>query len=202
MIMIDTTALLTWFDLHERPLPWRKKTPQLGDFDQRGHELINTCVAVKLQWQEWIERWPTPLISRKLARPRSHGPGQVGHMLYCVQIVRTGTVDKHGGEFDNVDELRTAWYRRLYCAWWRAYFGQDVPVVDINVPYRRAVTGTLQPQPSTKELTCRRSHHRSAVFGRIDGTGGIGVHGEKPKVRRVPDCAQLSVAATWVPAAE
>ncbi|MDN5784422.1 MAG: A/G-specific adenine glycosylase, partial [Corynebacterium casei] len=59
--MIDTAALLIWFDLNERPLPWRNKTTSAWGILISEVMSQQTPVArVAPQWQEWIERWPTP----------------------------------------------------------------------------------------------------------------------------------------------
>ena len=162
MIMIDTAALLTWFDLHERPLPWRKKnTSAWGILISEVMSQQTPVSRVAPQWQEWIECWPTPADFAKASKAevlRAWGklgyPRRALRLHECAQAI----VDKHGGEVpDNVDELLALPGIGAYTA--RAvacfHFGQNVPVVDTNVRrvYGRAVTGQfLQPQPSTKEL--------------------------------------------------
>jgi A/G-specific adenine glycosylase len=51
--------LLAWFDVHERPLPWRSSTPWgvlVSEF-----MLQQTPVdRVLPRWHEWLERWPRP----------------------------------------------------------------------------------------------------------------------------------------------
>ncbi|EFG81298.1 A/G-specific adenine glycosylase [Corynebacterium ammoniagenes] len=160
--MIDTSALLTWFDLNERPLPWRdKNTSAWGVLISEVMSQQTPVARVAPQWQEWISRWPTPTDFAQASKAevlRAWGklgyPRRALRLHECAQAI----VDKHGGEVPSgVEELLALPGIGAYTA--RAvacfHFGQNVPVVDTNVRrvYGRAVTGQfLQPQPSTKEL--------------------------------------------------
>lgn len=162
MIMIDTAALLSWFDRHERPLPWRKKdTSAWGILISEVMSQQTPVARVAPQWQEWITRWPTPAdfaTASKAEVLRAWGklgyPRRALRLHECAQAI----VEHHGGEVPSqVDQLLalpgigTYTARAVACF----FFGQNVPVVDTNVRrvYGRAVTGQfLQPQPSTKEL--------------------------------------------------
>lgn len=160
--MIDTAALLTWFDLNERPLPWRNKTTSAWGILISEVMSQQTPVArVAPQWQEWIERWPTPADFAKASKAevlRAWGklgyPRRALRLHECAQAI----VKRHDGAVpSDVDELLVLPGIGAYTA--RAvacfHFQQNVPVVDTNVRrvYGRAVTGQfLQPQPSAKEL--------------------------------------------------
>lgn len=160
--MIDTAALLTWFDLNERPLPWRNKTTSAWGILISEVMSQQTPVArVTPQWQEWIERWPTPADFAKASKAevlRAWGklgyPRRALRLHECAQAI----VKRHDGAVpSDVDELLALPGIGAYTA--RAvacfHFQQNVPVVDTNVRrvYGRAVTGQfLQPQPSAKEL--------------------------------------------------
>lgn len=160
--MIDTAALLTWFDLNERPLPWRSKTTSAWGILISEVMSQQTPVArVAPQWQEWIERWPTPSDFAKTSKAevlRAWGklgyPRRALRLHECAQAI----VKRHDGAVpSDVDELLALPGIGAYTA--RAvacfHFQQNVPVVDTNVRrvYGRAVTGQfLQPQPSAKEL--------------------------------------------------
>ncbi|MDO5507435.1 MAG: A/G-specific adenine glycosylase [Corynebacterium casei] len=160
--MIDTAALLTWFDLNERPLPWRNKTTSAWGILISEVMSQQTPVArVAPQWQEWIERWPTPAAFAKASKAevlRAWGklgyPRRALRLHECAQAI----VKRHDGAVpSDVDELLALPGIGAYTA--RAvacfHFQQNVPVVDTNVRrvYGRAVTGQfLQPQPSAKEL--------------------------------------------------
>ena len=160
--MIDTAALLTWFDLNERPLPWRNKTTSAWGILISEVMSQQTPVArVAPQWQEWIERWPTPADFAKASKAevlRAWGklgyPRRALRLHECAQAI----VKRHDGAVpSDVDELLALPGIGAYTA--RAvacfHFQQNVPVVDTNVRrvYGRAVTGQfLQPQPSAKEL--------------------------------------------------
>lgn len=160
--MIDTAALLTWFDRNERPLPWRNKTTSAWGILISEVMSQQTPVArVAPQWQEWIERWPTPAdfaTASKAEVLRAWGklgyPRRALRLHECAQAI----VKRHDGAVpSDVDELLALPGIGAYTA--RAvacfHFQQNVPVVDTNVRrvYGRAVTGQfLQPQPSAKEL--------------------------------------------------
>lgn len=160
--MIDTAALLTWFDLNERPLPWRNKTTSAWGILISEVMSQQTPVArVAPQWQEWIERWPTPAAFAKASKAevlRAWGklgyPRRALRLHECAQAI---VKRHHGAVPSDVDELLALPGIGAYTA--RAvacfHFQQNVPVVDTNVRrvYGRAVTGQfLQPQPSAKEL--------------------------------------------------
>ncbi|AHI21044.1 MAG: A/G-specific adenine glycosylase [Corynebacterium casei] len=160
--MIDTAALLIWFDLNERPLPWRNKTTSAWGILISEVMSQQTPVArVAPQWQEWIERWPTPADFAKASKAevlRAWGklgyPRRALRLHECAQAI----VKRHDGAVpSDVDELLALPGIGAYTA--RAvacfHFQQNVPVVDTNVRRvcGRAVTGQfLQPQPSAKEL--------------------------------------------------
>ena len=53
------SALLRWFDRHERPLPWRSTTPWgvlVSEFMLQQTPVDRVLPA----WQAWMDRWPTP----------------------------------------------------------------------------------------------------------------------------------------------
>lgn len=52
-------ALLAWFDVNERPLPWRSSTPW-GVFVSEFMLQQTPVQRVLPVWHEWLERWPTP----------------------------------------------------------------------------------------------------------------------------------------------
>jgi A/G-specific adenine glycosylase len=52
-------ALIRWFDVHERPLPWRSTTPWgvlVSEF-MLQQTPVDRVLPV---WPQWMERWPTP----------------------------------------------------------------------------------------------------------------------------------------------
>jgi A/G-specific adenine glycosylase len=52
-------ALLRWFDVHERPLPWRSTSPWgvlVSEF-MLQQTPVDRVLPV---WPRWMERWPTP----------------------------------------------------------------------------------------------------------------------------------------------
>ena len=160
--MIDTSALLTWFDLNERPLPWRNKsTSSWGILISEVMSQQTPVARVAPQWQEWIQRWPTPsdfAQANKAEVLRAWGklgyPRRALRLHECAQAI----VERHNGEVPSqVDELLALPGIGAYTARAVACFAfqQDVPVVDTNVRrvYGRAATGEfLQPQPKAKEL--------------------------------------------------
>jgi A/G-specific adenine glycosylase len=52
------SAVIRWFDVHERPLPWRRTTPWgvlVSEFMLQQTPVDRVLPA----WQRWMDRWPT-----------------------------------------------------------------------------------------------------------------------------------------------
>ena len=144
------SRLLSWFDLHERPLAWREPgTSAWGILLSEVMSQQTPVARVEPVWREWMRRWPDPAAFAQ-ASPATvlRAWGKLGYprralrLLECAQQI----VSLHGGQVpSDVDELLALPGIGDYTARAVACFayGQNVPVVDTNVRrvVRRAVGG-------------------------------------------------------------
>lgn len=139
-------ALLAWFDLNERPLPWRSSTPWgvlVSEF-----MLQQTPVQRVLPvWHEWLERWPTPadLADASLAEAL-RAWGRLGYPRRAARLHASAITirERFDGQVPESDEdLRSLPGVGEYTsAAVRAFaFGQRSVVMDTNV--RRVLARTL-----------------------------------------------------------
>ena len=76
-------ALIHWFDVHERPLPWRATTPWgvlVSEF-MLQQTPVDRVLPV---WHAWLDRWPTP------------GRSRLGPPLRCTARVGTPRLPQAG----------------------------------------------------------------------------------------------------------
>ena len=142
------SRLLSWFDLHERPLAWREPgTSAWGILLSEVMSQQTPVARVEPVWREWMERWPDPAAFAQASPAevlRAWGklgyPRRALRLLECAQQI----VALHGGQVpSDVDELLALPGIGDYTARAVACFayGRNVPVVDTNVRrvVRRAV---------------------------------------------------------------
>ncbi|MEE3853169.1 A/G-specific adenine glycosylase [Gordonia sp. LSe1-13] len=159
---VPPAALLGWFDLHERDLPWRE--PGLSGWQILISEIMlqQTPVSRVVQpWQEWVRRWPVPS-AMAAASPGEvlRAWGKLGYPRRALRLHECATVlaRDHGDRVpDDVDVMLTLPGIGDYTARAIACFayGQPVPVVDTNVRrvIARAVHGREHPgNPSRRDL--------------------------------------------------
>lgn len=157
--MIDTAALLTWFDSAERPLPWRRPgTSAWGVLLSEVMSQQTPVARVAPVWEEWMERWPTPADFAAASRAevlRAWGklgyPRRALRLWECAQEIGEAPVPSDVAKLLALPGIGEYTARAVACF----HYGRNVPVVDTNVRrvYARAVDGQfLQPQPSKKEL--------------------------------------------------
>ncbi|MGI1859954.1 A/G-specific adenine glycosylase [Corynebacterium striatum] len=157
--MIDTAALLTWFDSAERPLPWRRPgTSAWGVLLSEVMSQQTPVARVAPVWEEWMERWPTPADFAAASRAevlRAWGklgyPRRALRLWECAQEIGEEPVPSDVAKLLALPGIGEYTARAVACF----HYGRNVPVVDTNVRrvYARAVDGQfLQPQPSKKEL--------------------------------------------------
>ena len=152
-------ALLTWFDLHERPLAWREPgTSAWGILLSEVMSQQTPVDRVEPVWREWLERWPDPAaFARASPAEVLRAWGKLGYprralrLLECAQVI----VSRHDGRVpDNVDDLLALPGIGDYTARAVACFayGHNVPVVDTNVRrvVRRAVEGRFLAGTASK----------------------------------------------------
>lgn len=150
-------AVTAWFDVHERPLPWRASSPwgvMVSEF-----MLQQTPVArVAPIWVEWVRRWPSPSATAAAsAADVLRAWGKLGYPRRAKRLHECATViaREHSDEVpEDVETLLTLPGVGAYTARAVACFAyrQRVPVVDTNVRrvVARAVHGladAAQPSP-------------------------------------------------------
>ena len=160
--MISPSALLSWFDIHERDLPWRRPgTTAWGVLVSEVMSQQTPVARVAPTWQEWMQRWPDPHSFAQASRAevlRAWGklgyPRRALRLWECAQKIDSDFAGIVPSEVDTLTSLPgigdyTA--RAVACF----HYQRNVPVVDTNVRrvYARAIDARfLAPQPSKKEL--------------------------------------------------
>ena len=159
---LPPAAVLGWFDVHERDLPWRE--PGLSGWQILISEIMLQQTPVNRvvgPWREWVTRWPVP------SAMASASPGEVlrawGKLGYprralrlheCAQVLARDFDDEVPRDVTMMLTLPgigdyTA--RAVACF----AYGQPVPVVDTNVRrvIARAEHGRAEPgNPSRTDL--------------------------------------------------
>ncbi|MGU3291873.1 A/G-specific adenine glycosylase [Williamsia sp. M5A3_1d] len=143
-----TRRLLSWFDDHERDLPWRAEGVTPWQILMSEIMLQQTPVArVTPIWLEWVARWPVPsAMAASGVGEVVRAWGKLGYPRRAMRLHACATVlaERHGDVVpSDVTTLLTLPGIGDYTA--RAIacfaFGQSVPVVDINV--RRVIARAL-----------------------------------------------------------
>jgi A/G-specific adenine glycosylase len=149
--MVAVDALLDWYELNARDLPWRR--PSAGAWGVLVSELMlqQTPVARVLPaYAAWLERWPTP--ADLAAAPPGEAVRMWGKLGYPRRALRlceaaVAIVERHQGTVpSSVDELLAlpgvgAYTARAVAAF---AYGRRCPVVDTNV--RRVVARAVNAQ--------------------------------------------------------
>ncbi|MGV9713104.1 A/G-specific adenine glycosylase [Gordonia sp. NPDC003424] len=159
---VPPAALLGWFDVHERELPWR--AAGLSGWQILISEIMlqQTPVArVTGPWRQWVDRWPVP----SAMAAASQGDvlrawGKLGYPRRALRLHECATVLAERFDDRVPDDVATMLTlpgigdytaRAVACF----AYGQSVPVVDTNVRrvIARAVHGREQPgNPSRFDL--------------------------------------------------
>lgn len=206
-------SVLSWFEVHERDLPWRE--PDTSAWGVLLSEVMSQQTPVSRVapvWQEWMSRWPTPEDFAAAGTDevlRAWGtlgyPRRALRLRECARAI----VERHDGEVPaDVDELLALPGIGDYTA--RAVacfaFGQNVPVVDTNVRrvHKRAVAGQFLQGPARKaELA------EVAALLPTDGRGprfsaGLMELGALVCTATSPDCDKcpLRTKCAWVAAGQ
>lgn len=156
---LNPRRILAWFDVHERPLPWRRPgTSAWGVLLSEVMSQQTPVARVAPIWEEWMERWPTPqdfAAASKSDVLKAWGklgyPRRALRLWECAQVLGDSPVPS------SVEELLALpgigdYTARAVAAF---HYGRNVPVVDTNVRrvYARAMDGVfLQPPASKREL--------------------------------------------------
>lgn len=153
-------AVLTWYDAHQRDLPWRRTTDPWAVLVSEVMLQQTPVARVLGPYAAWLDRWPTP--AALAADPPGEAVRQWGRLGYPRRALRLheaarAVVERHGGQVpDDLDALLALPGVGAYTA--RAVasfaFGQRHPVVDTNVRrvVARAIRGTDGAPPSVRDL--------------------------------------------------
>jgi len=179
-VPVDTTALLRWYDVAARDLPWRRDRVTAWQILMSEIMLQQTPVArVAPIWEDWVRRWPVPsAMAQESPAEILRAWGRLGYPRRALRLHECAGVlatDHHDRVPDDVDVLLSLPGIGAYTARAVACFayGQRVPVVDTNVRrvVARAVHGSAEPgNPSTKrdladvEALLPRTRTRAARF--------------------------------------
>ncbi|GAB3131637.1 A/G-specific adenine glycosylase MutY [Tsukamurella serpentis] len=213
---MNLTPVLVWFDTAERDLPWRR--PEVSAWGILVSEVMlqqTPVVRVEPVWRQWIQRWPTPAdLAAATGADAVRAWGKLGYprramrLQACAQAI----VDRFDGALPtDVDELLSLPGVGDYTA--RAVacfaFGQDVPVVDINVRrvLARAVGGESDAAPpsakrdlpaATAALATVPRARRPRLSAALMELGALVCTARAPRCGQCPisaDCAWLVAGA-------
>ena len=156
--------MLAWFDVHERPLPWRSSTPW-GVFVSEFMLQQTPVDRVQPVWVEWMDRWPRP--ADLAAVPLSDALrawGRLGYPRRAKRLHESAAmiVEKHRGEVpdDESDLLALPGVGAYTAAALRAFaFGQRAIVMDTNV--RRVLARTLDGRAVAPAHITAQEHSRA-----------------------------------------
>lgn len=141
-------AILGWYDVHQRDLPWRRREATPWGVMVSEFMLQQTPVSRVLPvWEAWMTRWPTP--ADLAAEPSGEAVRAWGRLGYPRRALRlhaaaTAIVADHGGEVppDHAALLALPGVGDYTAAAVASFgFGQRHVVLDTNV--RRVLTRLL-----------------------------------------------------------
>ena len=171
--LMNFEALLAWFDVNERALPWRR--PGITAWGVLLSEVMSqqTPVArVAPIWKDWMVRWPTHVDFAAASRAdvlKAWGtlgyPRRALRLWECAQALGSSPVPSDVDALLELPGIGDYTARAVACF----HYGLNVPVVDTNVRrvYARAITGTfLPPTPRKRELADVASLLEAAPVGR------------------------------------
>lgn len=149
-------AVLGWYDVHQRDLPWRRPEATPWGVMVSEFMLQQTPVARVLPvWDVWMARWPTP--AALAAEPSGEAVRAWGRLGYPRRALRlhaaaAAIVERHGGQVpDAHDDLLALPGVGDYTAAAVASFGfgRRHVVLDTNVRrvFARLLAGQEQPAP-------------------------------------------------------
>jgi A/G-specific adenine glycosylase len=170
------TALIRWYDVNERPLPWRATTPWgvlVSEFMLQQTPVDRVLPA----WEAWMAAWPTPAdLAAASVADALRAWGRLGYPRRARRLHQAAVIiaDEHGGQVpDDEPALRALPGVGEYtaAAVLAFAFGRRSIVLDTNV--RRVVARTVlgsagPPAHITNTERARadglwpRSHRRSA----------------------------------------
>ena len=207
---VDSSALINWYDVQARDLPWRRDGVTAWHILMSEIMLQQTpVVRVAPIWEEWVRRWPVP--SRMAASSQAdvlRAWGKLGYprralrLHECAGVLAAEHGDVVPGDVDTLLGLPGigAYTARAVACF---AYGQRVPVVDTNVRrvVARAVHGRAEPgNPSTtRDLAdvsalLPRTRARAATF-----SAALMELGATVCTARSPECARCPLpSCAWV----
>lgn len=158
---MDTNALIDWFGVSARALPWREPTTSAWGVLLSEVMLQQTPVArVAPVWAQWVQRWPTPAsmaASRQSEVLRAWGNLGYPRRALRLHACATAIANEHNNVVpDDVDILLSLPGIGAYTARALACFayGHRVPVVDTNV--RRVVARAIHGRAAAAAVSTTR----------------------------------------------
>ncbi len=156
VLSMPSNAVLAWFDVHQRDLPWRRGGVDAWQILVSEFMLQQTPVArVLAPWRAWVDRWPTPADMAAASGPDVlRAWGKLGYPRRAQRLHQSAKAI--AAHHDNVvpadvDTLLGLPGVGEYTARAVAAFayGRPVPVVDTNVRrvIARACHGLPDAQP-------------------------------------------------------
>ncbi len=166
------TELIRWFDVHERPLPWRRSTPWgvlVSEF-MLQQTPVDRVIPV---WSTWLDRWPTPTdLAAASVGDALRAWGRLGYPRRARRLheASVAITARHGGQVpDDSDSLRALPGVGDYTAAAVLAFayGRHAVVLDTNVRrvLARAVEGSATP---TAHITTAERRRAAALWPTAD----------------------------------
>ncbi len=152
-------AVLDWFDLNKRDLPWRNTTPwgvMVSEF-MLQQTPVNRVLPL---WSQWISKWPTPL-ELSLAKKSDviTAWGRLGYPRRALRLYESATIiaRDHGNQVPRtIEELQALPGVGEYTAAAIAAFAynESALVLDVNIRrfFARVIDGIEQPTASSSMI--------------------------------------------------
>jgi A/G-specific adenine glycosylase len=198
------TAVMRWYDVAARELPWRQ--PDATPWAVLVSEVMlqQTPVARVLPvWREWMQRWPTPAsLAAEPAGAAVRAWGRLGYPRRALRLhaAAQAVTERHGGEIpSDVDALRALPGIGDYTAAAVASFafGARAAVLDTNVRrvYARVFDGAADAAGSPTVAERRAALDRVPVQDPGRFSVAVMELGALVCTARAPRCDACPVAA-------